>query len=249
VYVSLPNFLYVYFYQILYVCAFTRFFICMPLPNSVYLCLYIILYMCVFIRFLICMPWPSSAYMCLYIILYVCAFTRLLICMPLPYSVYLCLYIILYMCALIRFLIYVSLPTFVFMYLYLILHIARLEEHCHNSKHAHFELCPQDVCLRPYLPTGISLLVYFLKWPREGRSVVLFMRLHRPGQWFFLSPEKLLFFELWQCSSRSAIRVCALSHFCYFRYNYAVCFCNFLRATHSTVWNMNCRIQATLVVF
>jgi hypothetical protein len=73
-------------------------------------------------------------------------------------------------------------------------HIAPLEEQCHNSKNAHFELCPQEVCLRPYLPSGIGSHVYFLKWPREGRSVgVLLSRLHRPGQWFFLFPEKLYF--------------------------------------------------------
>jgi hypothetical protein len=53
---------------------------------------------------------------------------------------------------------------------------------------------PQEVCLRPYLPSGITSHVYFLKWPREGRSVVvLLMRVHRPGQWFFLSPEKMYF--------------------------------------------------------
>jgi hypothetical protein len=74
-----------------------------------------------------------------------------------------------------------------------ILYIAPLEEQCHNSKNAHFELCPQEVCLKPYLPSGIASHVYFLKWPREGRSVVLLMRLHRPGQWFFLSPEKFYF--------------------------------------------------------
>jgi hypothetical protein len=72
--------------------------------------------------------------------------------------------------------------------------IALLEEQCHNSTKAHSELCPEEVCLRPYLPSGIASHVYFLKWPREGRSVVvLLMRLHRPGQWFFLSPEKLYF--------------------------------------------------------
>jgi hypothetical protein len=71
---------------------------------------------------------------------------------------------------------------------------ANLEEQYHNSKKAHFELCPQEVCLRPYLPSGIASHVYFLKCPREGRSVVvLLMRLHRPGRWFFLSPEKLYF--------------------------------------------------------
>jgi hypothetical protein len=73
-------------------------------------------------------------------------------------------------------------------------HIAHIEEHCHNSKNAHFKLCPQELYLRPYLPSGIASHVYLLKWPREGRSVVvLLMRLHRPGQWFFLSPEKLYF--------------------------------------------------------
>jgi hypothetical protein len=72
-------------------------------------------------------------------------------------------------------------------------HIAPLEEQCHNSKNAHFVLCPQEICLRPYLPSGIASHVYFLKWPREGRSVVLLMRLHRPSQWFFLFPEKLYF--------------------------------------------------------
>jgi hypothetical protein len=61
-------------------------------------------------------------------------------------------------------------------------HIAPLEEQCHNSKNAHFELYPQEVCLRPYLPSGIASHVYFLNWPREGRSVVLLlMRLHRPA--------------------------------------------------------------------
>jgi hypothetical protein len=71
---------------------------------------------------------------------------------------------------------------------------APLEEQCHNSKNAHFELCPQEVCLRPYLPSGIASHVYFLKCPRQGRSVVvLLMRLPRPGHWFFLSPEKLYF--------------------------------------------------------
>jgi hypothetical protein len=72
-------------------------------------------------------------------------------------------------------------------------HFTPLEEQCHKPKNAHFELCPQEVCLRPYLPSGIASHDYFLKCPREGRSVVLLMRLHRPGQWFFLSPEKLYF--------------------------------------------------------
>jgi hypothetical protein len=72
-------------------------------------------------------------------------------------------------------------------------HIAPLEEQCHNSKNAHFELCSQEVCLRPYLPSWIASHVYFLKWLWEGRSVILLMRLLRPGQWFFLSPEKLYF--------------------------------------------------------
>jgi hypothetical protein len=73
-------------------------------------------------------------------------------------------------------------------------HIAPLEVKCHNSKNSHFELCPQEVCLRPYLPSGIASHVYFLKSPREGRSVVvLLMRLHRPDPWFFLSPAKLYF--------------------------------------------------------
>jgi hypothetical protein len=76
---------------------------------------------------------------------------------------------------------------------FLILQVAPLEEHYRNSKKAHFELYLQEVRLRPYLSSGIASHVYFLKWPREGRSVVLFMRLHRPGQWFFLSPEKLCF--------------------------------------------------------
>jgi hypothetical protein len=74
------------------------------------------------------------------------------------------------------------------------IHIAPLEEQCDNSKNAHFDLCPEEVCLRPYLPSGIAWHVYFLKWLRKGRSVVvLLMRLHRPGQWVFLSPEKLYF--------------------------------------------------------
>jgi hypothetical protein len=55
------------------------------------------------------------------------------------------------------------------------------------------ELCPQEVCLRPFLPWGSASRDYFLKLPRGGRSVVLSMRLHRPDQWFFLSPEKLYF--------------------------------------------------------
>jgi hypothetical protein len=72
--------------------------------------------------------------------------------------------------------------------------IAPLEERCQNpKKNIHFELCPQEVCMRPYLPSWIATHVYFLKCPREGRSVVLLMRLHRSGQWFFLSPEKLYF--------------------------------------------------------
>jgi hypothetical protein len=63
-----------------------------------------------------------------------------------------------------------------------------------QHKKRSFELCPQEVRLRPYLLSGIASHVYFLKWPREGRSViVLLMRLHRPRQWFFLSPEKLYF--------------------------------------------------------
>jgi hypothetical protein len=33
---------------------------------------------------------------------------------------------------------------------------AHLEEQCHYSKNANFELCPQEVCLRPYLPSGIA---------------------------------------------------------------------------------------------
>jgi hypothetical protein len=48
-------------------------------------------------------------------------------------------------------------------------------------------------CLTPNLPSGIASHVYFLKLPREGRSVILLMRLYRPGQWFLLSPEKLYF--------------------------------------------------------
>jgi hypothetical protein len=74
-----------------------------------------------------------------------------------------------------------------------VLYIVPLEEQCHNSKNVHFELCTQEVCLRPYLPSGIASHVCFLKWPREGRSVALLMRLRRPGQWFFLSPEKFYF--------------------------------------------------------
>jgi hypothetical protein len=75
------------------------------------------------------------------------------------------------------------------------LNISHPEKNCVTSqKNAHFELCPQEVCLRPYLPSGIASHVYFLKWPREGRSVVVrLLRLHRPGPWFFLSPEKLYF--------------------------------------------------------
>jgi hypothetical protein len=78
-------------------------------------------------------------------------------------------------------------------------YIAPLEEQCHNSKNAHFELCPQEVCLRPYLPSGIASHVYFLKWPRDG-IVVLLVGLGCPGQWFFLFWIVVLF-ELWQCSS------------------------------------------------
>jgi hypothetical protein len=70
---------------------------------------------------------------------------------------------------------------------------APLEEWRHNSKNAHFELCPQEVCLRPHLPGGIASHVCFLKWLQEGRSVVLLMRLHRPDQWLLLSPEMLCF--------------------------------------------------------
>jgi hypothetical protein len=82
-------------------------------------------------------------------------------------------------------------------------YIAPLEEQCHNSKNAYFELCPQEVCLRLYLPSGIASHTYFLKWPREGRHViVLLMRFHRPGQWFFPLSWKVVFFELWHCSSR-----------------------------------------------
>jgi hypothetical protein len=83
---------------------------------------------------------------------------------------------------------------FVVSYTYIFIHIAPLEEQCHNSKNAHFELCPQEVCLSPYLPGGMASQVYFLKLPREGVSVVdLLIRLHRPSQWFFFSPEKLYF--------------------------------------------------------
>jgi hypothetical protein len=67
--------------------------------------------------------------------------------------------------------------------------IAPPEEQCHNSKNAHSELCP-----RPYLPSRMASHVCFLKWLQEGRSVfVLMVQLHRPSQWFFLSPEKLYF--------------------------------------------------------
>jgi hypothetical protein len=53
--------------------------------------------------------------------------------------------------------------------------------------------------MRPYLPSGIASDVYFLKLPREGRSVVvLLMRLQCPSQWFYLSPERLYF---WSCDS------------------------------------------------
>jgi hypothetical protein len=58
--------------------------------------------------------------------------------------------------------------------------------------------CPTS-CYHPSLspksclPSGIESHVYFLKCLLEGRSVVLVMRLHRPGQWFFLSPEELYF--------------------------------------------------------
>jgi hypothetical protein len=62
------------------------------------------------------------------------------------------------------------------------------------KKKTHFELRPQEVCLRPYVPSGIASHVYFLKWPREGRSVVfLLMWLHRPRLWLFLSPENSYF--------------------------------------------------------
>jgi hypothetical protein len=60
-------------------------------------------------------------------------------------------------------------------------------------KNTHFELCPQEVCLRQYLPSGIVSHIYFLKWSWEGRSVILLMRLHHPDQWFFLYPKKLYF--------------------------------------------------------
>jgi hypothetical protein len=73
--------------------------------------------------------------------------------------------------------------------------------HCHNSNNVRFELCPRDVCLRPYLPSGIASHVYFIKWSQEGRSVVLVMWLHHPGQWFYLPPGRLYFFELWQRSA------------------------------------------------
>jgi hypothetical protein len=36
------------------------------------------------------------------------------------------------------------------------IYIAPLEEQRHNSKNVHFELCPQEVRLRPYLPSGKS---------------------------------------------------------------------------------------------
>jgi hypothetical protein len=63
----------------------------------------------------------------------------------------------------------------------------------HNSKNAHFELCPQEISLRPYPSSGITTHVDFIKWPLEGRSVVLLKRFHRFGQWFFLFPEKFYF--------------------------------------------------------
>jgi hypothetical protein len=79
---------------------------------------------------------------------------------------------------------------------FITLYIAPIDEQCHNSKNAYFELRPQEVCLRPYLPNGIASHICFLKWPREGRIVVaLLMRLHRPGQWFFLPPENLYCFS------------------------------------------------------
>jgi hypothetical protein len=84
--------------------------------------------------------------------------------------------------------------------------MAPLEEWCHNSEKAHFELRPQEVCLGPYLPSGIASQVYFLKWPREERSVViLLMRLQSPSQWVFPLSRKVVFFELWQCSPGGAV--------------------------------------------
>jgi hypothetical protein len=75
---------------------------------------------------------------------------------------------------------------------YIYRHITPLKDQCHNSKNAHFELCPQEVCLRPYLPSGIASHVYFPKWPREGRSVVLLMRLHRPDHCFSSLPKSCI---------------------------------------------------------
>ena len=45
--------MYTCLYQILYICAFTRFFICVPLPDSLYEYLYQILYMSAFTKFFI----------------------------------------------------------------------------------------------------------------------------------------------------------------------------------------------------
>jgi hypothetical protein len=58
-------------------------------------------------------------------------------------------------------------------------------------KNAHFELCPQEVCLRPYLPSGIASHIYFLKWPREGRSVYFDAI---ALQWFFIFRVLTVFF-------------------------------------------------------
>jgi hypothetical protein len=63
------------------------------------------------------------------------------------------------------------------------------KEQCHNSN-AHCELCPQEVCLRPYLPTVIASHTYFLNG-RERGCVFVFMRLHHTSQWFFICPKKL----------------------------------------------------------
>jgi hypothetical protein len=78
------------------------------------------------------------------------------------------------------------------------------------KQNAPFELCPKEVCLRTYLPSGIASHIYFIKWPLEEISVVVLMRLHRPGQWVFLSPEKLYL------SSCASVLV-GVRYVCYFQ--------------------------------
>jgi hypothetical protein len=98
--------------------------------------------------------------------------------------------------------------------------IAPLEEQCHNSKKAHFDSCPQELCLRPYLPSGIASHAYLLKWPQEGRSVVLLIRFLRPGQWVLLSPEKLYFSNLDSVLlGVRYVKICTIIWIIYFLWN------------------------------